>query len=85
MCLCWDCEAIRDAIESGQVGKDENFEEVMEDFMSKAAVYRCAELKRRKKGASTERVCESSAGVYFGNDLSHSFYTRIRLRTRVGD
>jgi hypothetical protein len=49
MCMCWDCEAIRDAVTNTRPKSDEELRTLVEDVQKKVKIYRAAEMMRRRE------------------------------------
>jgi hypothetical protein len=49
ICMCWDCEALRDAISATPPENDEQLRSLVKGVQEKVATYRTTEMVRRKE------------------------------------
>jgi hypothetical protein len=60
LCLCWDCEAIREAVANSRPKNESELAEIMEVVRGKVACYRNIEIARRGGGKKTSNGPQST-------------------------
>lgn len=80
ICLCWDCEAIREAIERKPPKNDKELESLMLAVRKRVTDYRAAEIARRPGVRRNRKVVPMQ---YTTDDLRAEMYSRKRYGSKI--